>query len=134
FVRIATVLQHPRADVAILRVGRHEPAQLEPFWNYVANWGLGEDFMAYGYPMDVLGPNSAAPTARLFKGHYQRFMEFASVLHPYRYLAGEMSIAAPAGLSRGPLFRAAAPVMVTALVAENAASSLVVDSIEGRSR
>ena len=93
---------------------------------------MGEDFFAYGYPADPIGPNASAPTQRLFKGHYQRFMEHRSFMG-YRYLAGEMSIAAPAGLSGGPLFRPGAPQMVTALVAENIASQLVVDSIEERS-
>jgi hypothetical protein len=34
----------------------------------VSNYALGEDFMAYGYPEDVYGPDPQRATPRLFKG------------------------------------------------------------------
>ena len=45
----------------------------QPFWNYVANWSMGEDFIAFGYPMDTIVTEDPGPTPRLFRGHYQRF-------------------------------------------------------------
>lgn len=129
YLRVADIQLHPSADLAVLRTDDHEPPEVAPFWNTVTNWALGEEFFAYGYPADPLGPIPMAPTSRLFKGHYQRFFDHISFMG-FRYLAGEMSIAAPAGLSGGPLFRPRAPRVVTALATENMSSELVVGSVE----
>jgi hypothetical protein len=123
YIRVTDVRVHPEADVAVLKAdGSRLNPELEVFWDTVANWGMGEDFMAYGYPED-------APAPRLFKGYFMRFMDHKSHMG-YRYLAGEINIPVPTGLSGGPLFREAAPPMVTALVAENFSSYLVDDSTE----
>jgi hypothetical protein len=124
YLEVERVTVHPEADVAVLRVdeSKHGPLDLvDPFWNTLTNWNMGEDFMAYGYP--------DAPAPRLFKGHFMRFMDHTSYLG-YRYLAGEISIPVPTGLSGGPLFRPGAHSMVTALVTENLTSHLVEDSTE----
>jgi len=39
----------------------------------------------------VFGPDSRVPRPRLFKGHFQRFLEHRSFAG-YRYAAGELSI------------------------------------------
>ncbi len=106
-----------------------EAAPTEPFWGSVGNFSLGEEFHAFGYPENVLGQDARVPTARLFTGHYQRFFQYRSHAG-YEYLAGEMSIPSPAGLSGGPLFRPGAPQMVTALAAENFDSSTTLDAHE----
>jgi hypothetical protein len=107
-VPIASIEHHPHADLSLLRI---DVASLgykpywHPFWNFVGNWSMGEEFMAYGYPVDTLeDEEEPRPKPRLFRGYYQRFW-----LHRagprFRYLAGELSITAPAGLSGGPVFR-----------------------------
>ncbi len=124
FIEIEQVHFHPEADVAVLRASESQYGPLDlvdPFWNTLTNWSMGEDFMSYGY--------ADGPGPRLFKGHYMRFMDHRSFMG-YRYLAGEISIAAPAGLSGAPLFRPGAHSMVTAIVAENSSSYLVDDSSE----
>ena len=131
FVHVTDVVIHPQADVAVLRTRSREDVPFEPFWNCVANWGLGEEFIAYGYP-DARPAPDASPTPRLFRGHYQRFMDHHSHM-AYRYVAGELSIPVPVGLSGGPLFRPGAPQMLTAIAVENMRSELVEDSIEEHS-
>ncbi len=100
-----------------------------PFWGVVHTWSLGEDFMAYGYPADVLGPEPDQPTERLFRGHYQRFMRYESLLG-YSYLAAEMSIPSPTGLSGGPLFRPGAHPMLVAMATENLDSTTYLETVE----
>jgi hypothetical protein len=52
------------------------------FWNFVSNYSVGEEFMAYGFPVEgpdpVPEPSMTVP--RLFRGHYQRFLEHSSHL------------------------------------------------------
>jgi trypsin-like peptidase len=133
--RVTRVEGHPTADIALL-VTEAQPSDsgsghpTNAFWDRVSNWRLGEEFMAFGYPVEGPSPEAPAgtPIARLFIGHYQRFFEYSS---PSRdnYLVGEMSIPAPAGLSGSPLFRAGAPQMVTGMVTTNLESYAVTDSI-----
>jgi hypothetical protein len=141
---VSDVEEHPTADIAALRtlpmsdaarevIGEREAAtedRTEPFWGHVSNYGIGEDFHAFGFPENIFGDEQRTPTPRLFKGNFQRFMEYESRHLRYRYFAGEMSIAAPAGLSGGPLFRPGAPPMVTALVTENLESTTFLDQVE----
>ncbi len=85
--------------------------------------------MAYGFPEDVFGPTQGVATPRLFRGYYQRFYYHKSHLG-YSYNAGEMNIAAPGGLSGGPIFRPGAPPMVMGLVTENLSSTTVLEAME----
>lgn len=121
--------RHPQADVALLLADPQDNEGIEPFWDCVANFSLGEEYFAYGFPEDAMGPNQGRPTPRLFKGYFQRFMEHRSHMG-YRYVAGESSTPCPGGLSGGPLFRPGAPVMITGLVAENIETSTLLDSQE----
>lgn len=123
--RLAEMRIHDSADLAILESPPDEEDDLQgyppgAFSNFVGNWGLGEDFYAYGFPVEGPGqsPVQQQPTPRLFKGSYQRFFRFAAP-GGYRYEAGELSIPAPAGLSGGPLFRPEAPSLLTGLVTTN---------------
>jgi len=128
--------RHPTADIAVLETGGIQVAgaEVQPFWGTVGNWSLGEKFFAYGYPVDVLGPSANLPTPRLFTGYFQRFMQDYEAYTGYRYLAGEMSFACPAGLSGGPLFRPGAQVMVVALATENLKSATTLESFEERTK
>lgn len=133
---VLDIRRHPSADIAVLVCGeeyayRNESGYPETaFWDGVNNWSLGEGFNAFGYPSE--GPSFDAepgPTPRFFAGYFQRFFRYGS--HSgYQYLAGELSIPAPGGLSGGPIFRPGAAPMVTGLVTANAESYAVTDSID----
>jgi hypothetical protein len=69
-----------------------------------------------------------SPTARLFRGHFQRGLRY--IRGNYEYEAGEMSIPSPAGLSGGPLFRPHDFNYVTAVATENVQSTTYVGRIE----
>jgi hypothetical protein len=114
----AEVVRHPEADLALIRLeGIEEDAGTEAFWNWLQP--SAEDFIAFRYPIDVFGSMRRA-TARIFKGHFQRFIDpFRPEGSSYSYRAGEMSIPAPVGLSGGPVFRPAAPVMLLGMVTAN---------------
>jgi hypothetical protein len=127
-IRVTSVERHPSADVAILTLDE-EPDGVEPFWSAVSNYGLGEDFLAFGFPESIFGPDARQPTPRLFKGSYQRFFDHESHMG-YEYFAGELSIGCPAGLSGGPLFRPDAQVIVTGMATENMESTTVLESVE----
>jgi hypothetical protein len=120
---------HPEADIAILVL--HPPGReiIEPFWGSVSNYALGEEYFAYGFPEDYRGPRQGQPTARLFRGYFQRFMPHVSHMR-YKYIAGELSTPCPGGLSGGPLFRPGAQVMLTGLVTENIEAATFLDSQE----
>ncbi|HXC77593.1 MAG TPA: serine protease [Candidatus Acidoferrum sp.] len=133
---VERVERHPQADLAaaFMETPPNDSGEGYPeraFWHEVANWGLGEEFFAYGFPVE--GPNpdivGQAPVPRLFVGQYQRFFDYSSHAG-YTYLAGEMSIPAPTGISGGPLFRAGAPQMVTGIATANVESYAVTDSLE----
>lgn len=129
FTGVEAVISHTRADIAVLKLANDGPETIEPFWGFVTNYGLGEEFMTYGFPEDSRGPNLGDPTARLFRGYYQRYMEHQSHMK-YNYVAGELNIACPGGLSGGPLFRPGAPQMLTGIVTENLEATTLLDSEE----
>jgi hypothetical protein len=113
---------HEKADLCVLKLYPGKDDDLggypsDAFWGSVGNFGLGEEFMAYGFPVErgSVGPLVAEAAARLIRGSYQRFFSFGSP-DGYQFLAGEMSVAATSGMSGGPLFRPGAPPMLTALV------------------
>jgi hypothetical protein len=124
--------RHPTADIAIIETPtvHVEGDVVEPFELIVSNWSLGEDFFAFGYPVDVLGPDPDKPTERLFKGHFQRFLDHKSQHLPFHYLAAELSIASPTGLSGGPLFRPAAHTVLLGMATENLTSTTSLESVE----
>lgn len=128
--QVLSVESHPKgADVALLTIGRPADSPIESFWDCVGNFSLGEEFFAFGFPEDAMGPNEGRPTPRLFKGYFHRFMPHQSHMG-YRYIAGELSTPCPGGLSGAPLFRPGAQVMLTGVVAENLESSTLLDSQE----
>lgn len=134
FYEVSEVVLHPEADIALLRLAPMEVPGVEfpeeAFWDGVSNYSLGEDLMSFGFPSD--GPSEDAantPTPRLFKGHIQRIFNY-NAHEQWSYLAAELSIPAPGGLSGAPLFRLGAQEMVVGLVTANAESFAITDSIE----
>lgn len=127
-VQASAILRHDEADLAVLKVDPKVAAPITaPFAGHlVSNYALGEDFMAYGYPEDVYGPDPQRATPRLFKGHYQRFFGHRSHMG-YRYPGAELSVGCPAGLSGGPVFRPGAHSVVVAVATENIESTTGTD-------
>lgn len=123
-----SVVRHPSADIAVVTF----PAlscSVDPFTSVTKCEALGADFYAIGFTEAVTGAAPARPTARLYKGYFQRFFEHRSFFG-YTYSAGELSIPAPGGLSGGPIFFPSAQETVIGVVTENVRSALVLDSVE----
>jgi len=147
--QVESIHTHPEADVAVVISARAETDidtahPDDAFWGFVSNLSLGEDFVSYGFPSEapdlddgplpegqdvVLLKSDIIPTPRLFRGYFQRYFFFPPKTKNY-YLAGEMSIPAPAGLRGGPLFRPGAPPMLTGIVTGNLETFTARDSVE----
>jgi hypothetical protein len=126
---VQRIIRHEKADIAICITDNRWAGTYDPFWNYVSNYGLGEEFMTYGYPVETPYMGQVKPSERLFIGYYQRFFKHSR--DKYEYNAGEISITCPAGLSGAPLFRRGAPQMVTGIIAENIEVSTELREEEG---
>jgi hypothetical protein len=126
-IRIQSVIRHRTVDVAILVTDSSGVSH--PFRNYRKRPEVGEEFIAFGYPENVFGVDAREPTPRLFRGHYQRFYRHESHLG-FAYEAAELSIAAPAGLSGGPVFLETSMDEVVGVVTENLESTTVLESVE----
>jgi len=120
---------HPRADLAILRI-KHDPVEYAsllpelPFSGLGNLTGVGADFCAYGFPeFQAWDDDKPEATGRLFKGHIQRLFTYKDHTKNYEYVAGEMSIPSPRGLSGGPLFLADDPDKLIGIAAANIYSS-----------
>jgi hypothetical protein len=108
--KVVETRKHWTRDIALIVLEWEGTAQIGPFdifWDCPENWSLGMDVMAFGYPDEATGPafGSSAPTARLFKGHIQRYFDYQPPTVPMgrsSYVAGEMSIRRPGG----PVWRA----------------------------
>lgn len=122
---VGNVRRHPTADIAVIETGGIglAAAPVEPFRSIAPDRFLGEEFFAFGYPVDVLGPDADEPTPRLFKGTFQRFMPNYRAYSGYSYAASELSIACPRGLSGGPLFRINDHTTVIGMATENLKST-----------
>lgn len=127
---VETIVRHPTADLAVLVAAQVDLPSIDAFTSFGPPhyFGLGQDFVAYGFPDDVFGETMLQPTARMFRGSIQRFMRHKS-RHGYEYDAVEMSIGAPAGLSGGPLFMPEAPFPIIGLVTENLRSTTFLQSV-----
>lgn len=132
---VVGVVAHPTADVAVVETEPREDDVAEgrpmrAFWDLVDDYGIGEEFIAYGFPVEGPKPEiSSLVTPRVFRGHYQRFLYYQSPLG-YQFLAGELNIPAPGGLSGGPIFREGAFHLLTGIVVENLESYATLDSVE----
>jgi hypothetical protein len=127
---VESIENHPTADLVILRLGGNVWAQgISPFSEIHPEPAWGEDFAAFGFPEDVFGDAPAQPTARVFRGYIQRLFQYQGPAS-YGYLAAELNIACPAGLSGGPLFLPTHPSSLLGIVTENRESATAVGRVE----
>lgn len=128
---VSSISVHPTADVAVIEAVTPLRFDMEPFLDLVQGpHKIGADFVAYGFPEDVFGHTPPRLTQRLFKGHFQRFFPYKSHLG-HEYLAGELSIGCPAGLSGGPVFNEFDDMYrVFGVVTENHESYTALDAVE----
>lgn len=127
-VRVDKLALHPEADLALVRTRELPEGTVLPFDGVSALQDWGESVMALGYPEESTS-DGIVPSARLFSGSIQRRVTYDSPLG-HRYLSGELSFGAPAGLSGGPVFPTREPHRVVGLVAENRDSSTYLRAVE----
>lgn len=124
------ITHHGGADICVLRLRQLDFEPGVPFWGIAESYEPGEEFNALGWPEDCLADIAAAglpipegdpPWAkvRLLSGTYQRFIPHYAGDDGFSFLAGELSIPCPLGLSGGPLFGPQTPQMVTGMVVGN---------------
>ncbi len=133
--QVTRVAIHPTADVAVLEIDLPSEHYIAPLQlGKLGNFYWGAPVVAFGFPADTtyLGTpkdyiTMTGPTARFFRGHVQR--TGLHISHDgFKYQAMELSFAAPAGLSGGPVFIADSEDPI-ALVAENQESSTYLHTI-----
>lgn len=133
---VQEIKRHPTADIAAIFLRGHDDSNratgypAHAFWGHVGNYGLAEDFLSFGFPVEgpLMGSDLPGPVPRIFRGYYQRFFDHTAPSGT-KYRAGEMSIPAPGGLSGGPVFREGVP-MITGLVTSNVETYAITDSVE----
>ncbi len=126
---VIEIESHQKADISIIKIqGVNE---LEIGWpkdSLFDDRSFGIEVMACGFPEESrLGKSQ--PTARVFRGHIQRFINWESHLG-YEYVGAELSFRCPGGLSGGPLFNPKFPGRTYGLITENIRTSTILDSFE----
>jgi hypothetical protein len=128
-LNVREVTIHPTADIAVVRIDEHPLRILEYFWGIETAMSWGDAFVAFGFPEDVVATQGPRPTPRMFRGYVQRLFEHTSHLG-YKYVAAELSVGAPAGLSGGPVCWTRDQSKLVGIVAENLESSTYLAAIE----
>jgi len=126
--RVKFVAKHGKGDVAVLELIETAPSQQNYFRSVVPAHTHGFQFHTFGYPEDTMGPNAGLTVPRFFNGYFQRVFEHKSHMG-YEYMAAELSIACPSGLSGGPIYSTESSAIV-GLVCDNLESSLWLNTIE----
>jgi hypothetical protein len=128
YTTAATVLRHPSADLAVLRLEPSSPGEHDALAYKGTAQRLidGGDFIGMGFPVEGV----QTPVARMFKGHFMRYFRYDAPSGSYSYLAAEMSIPAPPGLSGGALALPSEPEQLAAVVTTNVDSEVVLDRTE----
>jgi trypsin-like peptidase len=120
---VAAVIPHPTADLAVLHVPDVQENHITwPHYLVFDDRAWGVDFASCGY-VDV-----SDPTLRVFRGHVQRFFNHSSHMG-YRYVAAELSIGCPVGLSGAPLFNSTHMGRLYGVVAENIRTETEVETV-----
>lgn len=126
---VREILCHPTADLAIVRLDFHGLRVIQSLWDYETALSWGDSFLAFGYPEDSSPGSGVMPTPRMFRGYVQRYFRHESHMG-FRYLAAELSIGAPGGLSGGPICLTRDQSKVVGVVSENLESSTFLSAVE----
>jgi hypothetical protein len=129
FTEPVTVVRHESIDLAVLLLEPSPPNDFDDLaYKGVAEQLIdGGDFVGVGFPTEGV---QNGPVPRLFKGHFMRYFGYQAPAGGYHYLAGEMSIPAPPGLSGGALAPSGEPERISAVVTTNVDSEVVLDRTE----
>ena len=121
-IRVAAVVSHPTADLAVL-LARAIPGGLpSPLSGVdrgddaVTEWGAR--VVTLGYPSDTIPPG-VPPAPRLLEGGVQRVFDYDDGRGVYRAL--ELSMPVPAGLSGSPVVRTRDGALIGVVAANHAA-------------
>ena len=124
---VKSVHRHPgRADLAILRLERDLPAEVQPFQSVVAAY-LQQELGVAGYPIMI---EDTEPARRVIRAYSQRVYEHVTPQYspPYRYDAVELNIGLPRGISGAPVFDIQTPPWVVGIATESIKSYTTEDS------
>ncbi|MGA1812799.1 trypsin-like peptidase domain-containing protein [Frondihabitans sp. 4ASC-45] len=122
------VIVHPTADIAILNLALSGEAKgagisMSVFSDGTNVHRYGDDFHSFGFPSD--SPEGAGKTpSRMYKGYLQRIFKYGHH-EKWTYLASELSVPAPLGLSGAPIYSPTEPDLVMGLVTANVESYTV---------
>jgi hypothetical protein len=125
---VDSIKKHDQADIAALQVSNVSESHITwPQERIFDDREWGGDFIACGYPQEYsdLGPR---PTPRVFRGHFQRFLQHRSHLG-YEYLAAELSIGCPGGLSGAPVFNPEFHGRLYGIVTENIRTTTELETV-----
>lgn len=130
---VTAIHPHANADIAILEINdTGSLSGIVPYSGILTGIHFGEDYGAFGFPEDLFNEHAGGSPHRLISGYYQRFFDFERA--GYRYRAGELASAAPAGMSGGPVFRFVQPTMLTGVVTGNIETSTWPEMLEEKTR
>lgn len=122
FSRVSEVVEHPTADLAVVKLKGKGLRSTEPFMGVAPSTNSGDVYRAIGFFEEFRNPRGAQPTERMLTGHVQRQFTHKSHLG-YTYAAIELSTPCPAGLSGGPVYGPNKEAMITGVAAESIEST-----------
>jgi Trypsin-like peptidase domain len=119
-------------DLAVLRAPDRGAwmSSVDPYRDIQHEYEIAQDFVSFGFPAETVETRANQPVAQIFKGHFvQLLLQFAD---PWgrSYVASEMSIPAPEGLSGAPVYSPAQPYVVTAMVTGEKSTFTIPERVE----
>lgn len=124
------------SDLAVLRSPDHGPwmTNVDPYREIQHEYELAQDFVSFGFTSETITtfgglPKANQPTPRIFKGHFVQLLTFTDPLGR-NYVASEMNIPAPDGLSGAPVFPPGRPYVVTAMVTGEKSTFTIPERVE----
>lgn len=106
-LNIEKIIRHPEVDLALLKVHEEPESKLQFFQN-VVEFQFGSPFGTWGVTLQESEGESKEPIPRALTGNLQRL--FKHTFKTYSYLALELSIPIPPGMSGAPIFLQRSPL------------------------
>lgn len=126
---VRRVRRHGQADLAVLELA--EDADVQPLGLRAQPVEPGEEFRATGFTKDPMASGSEPEFAgRVIAGHHQRIIRNHRSFMGFDYVASELSVPPPAGLSGAALFNPQNPDDAVAVAAEDFQTATVAESFE----